>query len=74
MENKLTVVQAAKRLGIDPSQLRRYILDGRLPAEAITPRLYLIDEAALAAFAELPRKRGWRKGKPRKPADSEPAQ
>lgn len=47
----LNTQQAAERLGVDPSRVRRLILDGRLPAQKIG-RDHLIEEGDLALVAE----------------------
>ncbi len=56
----LTTTQAAERLGVDPSHLRRLILDKKLPATKYG-KTWLIDAKDLAA---LPPKS--RRGRPRK--------
>lgn len=42
----LTVAEAAQRVGKAPETIRRWIRDGRLPAETVRGK-YLIDPAAL---------------------------
>lgn len=56
MPRLLTTAEAAARLGIDDSQVRRLIRDGRLPAERFGARAYAIREEAVAALPK--RKRG----------------
>lgn len=48
--HEITVAEAAKIIGVDPSQVRRYIRDGILPARAVTDRLYLVPEDAARKF------------------------
>jgi len=63
----LTVTEAARRLGLDPSRLRRHIYAGHIAA--IMPgHEHLIDAAELARFAAQPR----RAGRPAKTAPSQP--
>lgn len=52
----LDTATAAALLNLDPSQVRRLIRDGRLPATPIGRRGYAISEEAVRALA--PRKRG----------------
>lgn len=65
----MTVTQAAEMLGLRPSVVRRYVQTGRLRAERVNPRLYLVDAASLEEFRQQPRPRGWPKGRPRKPKE-----
>jgi excisionase family DNA binding protein len=61
----LTVVEAAQRVGRSPGTVRRWIRDGRLPAETtcgqclIDPRA--LDEVRDEMYAMLPLPREWRK-------------
>jgi len=58
MNNKLlTTNQAAARLGITDSLVRRYIREDRLPAHKIG-RDWLIKESDLVEFASQPREVG----------------
>jgi hypothetical protein len=45
---ELTVAQAAEKLGISGARVRHLILDGRIKARHLNPRLLLIDPAELA--------------------------
>jgi excisionase family DNA binding protein len=65
--NLLNTQQAAEKLGIDPSRVRRLILDGRLPAQKIG-RDHLINEEDLALVAER------KPGRPPKIEGEQPAQ
>lgn len=66
----LSTQQAAEKLGIDDSRVRRLILDGRLPAQRVG-RAYLILEKDLKLVADR------KTGRPPKPApqtaDEKPA-
>lgn len=55
----LNTVQAAERLGINPSLVRRYCLQGRLGKKI--GRNYAITERDLERFAALERRPGWPK-------------
>lgn len=58
----LTVTEAGLRLGVDPSLIRRWIRAGRIVARRAGRRVYLIDEAAIAALdARLGKGRGPKK-------------
>ncbi|NDK91437.1 helix-turn-helix domain-containing protein [Gordonia desulfuricans] len=50
---RLTTLQAAKRLGVRTVTVQRYVRDGKLPAEKLPGRTgaYLIDEAAVDVLA-----------------------
>lgn len=50
-----TVVEAAKRLKVTPGRVRKFINEGRLKAERINSRLYLVDAIDLERFARLHR-------------------
>jgi len=54
----LSVTEAAHILGVSPALVRRYCQRGLLPAIKVGSAGWAIDEADLAAFATLPRKRG----------------
>jgi excisionase family DNA binding protein len=49
--NLLSTQQAAEKLGIDDSRVRRLIMEGRLPAMRVG-RAYLIQEEDLALVAD----------------------
>jgi excisionase family DNA binding protein len=59
----LTTAQAAERLGLDRSSIRRLIAEGLLPAVKFG-HVYQIHPADLDALT--PRKPGWPKGRKRK--------
>jgi excisionase family DNA binding protein len=40
----ITVAQAAARLGLSGARVRVLIAEGRIPAEKVSPRLYLVHE------------------------------
>ena len=60
----LTTDQAAERLGITKSLVRRYIREERLPASKMG-RDWMIKDKDLDEFAKHPRNVGWPEGKPR---------
>jgi excisionase family DNA binding protein len=59
----LSTTEAAARLSLSPSRVRRYCEQGRLPATKIGGS-WVIREADLGKLERLPQ--GWRKGRPRK--------
>jgi len=58
IEKSFSTVEAAKALGITESLVRRYIRDGRIEAETLGERTYLIPQKSLDAFKKIPRKPG----------------
>ena len=50
----LTVTQAAAILGLSGARVRVLIAEGRIPAEKVSPRLYLVHEP-VAIAPPLPR-------------------
>lgn len=54
----LTVDKAAEIIGVDPSLVRRWIRQQRLPAVAHGERAYLVAKIAVDEIAQTPRKRG----------------
>ena len=70
---ELTTVQAAARLGMSDGRVRQLIRAGKLQPSRKVGGAYLLDEAAVDAFAaqELPQTVGYPRGRPRKPADGE---
>lgn len=58
IKNFLTTAEAAQEIGITDSLVRRYIRDGRIEAEQVGERTYLITRKALDAFMRIPRKHG----------------
>ena len=58
----VTVQEAAKRLKVSRSRVQQFIDEGRLPAQKLTARMYVVDAADLKEFAKIQRKPG------RKPA------
>ena len=53
-----TVKDAAKILKVSVRRVHDFIAEGRLRAERITPRLYLLDLKDIEKFAKIPRKTG----------------
>lgn len=49
---KLTVAQAAARLGVAPRTVRGWIARDVIRAQAVTDRLYLIDSREVARIAK----------------------
>lgn len=47
---KLTATTLARRIGVHPSSVIRWILDGRIPATRFADGPYLIDRADAEAF------------------------
>jgi excisionase family DNA binding protein len=60
---ELTSEQVAARLGVTESRIRQLVIAGRLTPSRTVGKGYLFDEAAIDAFATLPRSRT---GRPRK--------
>lgn len=56
--NLVSVSEAAEKLGIDRALVHRYIKQGRLRAEQVSPKLWLIDAESLEEFAAKPRSAG----------------
>jgi excisionase family DNA binding protein len=64
MRPLLTTAEAAERLGVSPSRVRQFILDGRLPAQKVGRDLF-IKESDLKRVRERPTgrpSRGVKKG------------
>lgn len=53
-----TVQQAAKRLKISDSLVRRWVREERFPSVRAGGKLHLIPAGPLDAFAKMPRRRG----------------
>ena len=47
----ITVREAAKRLGVTPGRIRQLIVEGRIVARYLNPRMAMIDEKQLAKLA-----------------------
>ena len=60
--NKITTTQAAAILGVTPSRVRQFILQGRLPATKVGRDLFL-DRKTVEEFAKQPRRPGPKPGK-----------
>lgn len=60
----VTILEAAKRLGVSRQRVQQFIADGRLRASRIGARLRVIDPRDLERFKKIPRQPG------RKPAKS----
>jgi len=59
----LSTSEAAERLGVSSSRVRRLVADGRLPAVRVG-KTWVIREGDLRFVAD--RRPGWPKGRPRK--------
>lgn len=57
----LTVSVAAKKLGVSHGRVLQFIASGRLRADRVSPRLYLIDPKEIRRFASIPRPAGRKK-------------
>lgn len=57
----------AARCGVTSGRVRGVIAEGKLSATRVHRQLYLLPRKDVEAFASVPRKGGWPKGKPRKP-------
>lgn len=53
-----TVAEAAGILGVSPRRVLQFITEGRLPAQRVTPRLYLLNVDDVRRFAKKPRETG----------------
>ena len=62
----MSVEEAAQALGLKPAMVRRYVQQGRLPAQRVGKRTLALRHEDVQAFIKTPI--GWPKGKPRKPA------
>lgn len=60
----LTTAQAAEILGVDSSQVRRLIGEGKIKAARLGPRMWIIEEADLEAYRASPPTSTY--GRPRK--------
>ena len=58
LQNLVSAADAAKRLGVTPGLIARYIKQGRLRAERFGGRVWMIDAASLDEFVSKPRKVG----------------
>jgi len=47
---EITVREAAERLKVTPSRVRQLILEGKITARHLNPRMLVIDEKQLAGF------------------------
>ncbi|GEM_PF-4770410 len=62
----MSVTEAAAVLKITPEMVRRYIALGRLPAQHVGKRVWVLQRTDVEVFAADPPRRGWPKGKPRR--------
>ena len=53
-----TVAEAANILGVSPRRVLQFINEGRLPAQRVTARLYLLNVDDVKRFAKKPRETG----------------
>ena len=63
----VTTQEAAELLHCDVSHVRRLARAGLLRERAITPRWRVYERASVEHYAANRPKRGWPKGRPRKP-------
>lgn len=64
----MTTAQAAELLGCSRRHITLLIRTGHLPAERLSPRVTLLKRADVEAYAAQEFPRGWKRGRPRKPA------
>jgi excisionase family DNA binding protein len=62
----MTVVEAAELLDVEPTLVRRWIREKRLPAKRIGERLYVLERKHVEAWDRLDRKPGRRATLPEK--------
>lgn len=60
VEGYETVEQAAERLGIDPSQVRRYCRDGKMPGATKMGRMWVVPSGATPQDAGFGRPQSFR--------------
>jgi excisionase family DNA binding protein len=53
-----TVAEAAQMLEVSPRRVLQFITEGRLRAQRVNSRLYLLDSREVERFAKLPRETG----------------
>ena len=46
----MRVIEAAEELGVTGQQVRKLIKEGRLRAEQLSPRFYLVERASVEAY------------------------
>ena len=54
----ITTQEAAKRLGVDDSRVRKLIKSGVIQAEKFGDKSWAVDPASVEAYAQTPRKAG----------------
>ena len=65
----LDTAEVAAQLGVSVRRVQQFAQEGRLRALRYVRGSPVFTPEAVAAFAATPRRGGWPKGKPRKPAD-----
>jgi len=63
----LSFAEAGKLLVITRQAIEQAVKSGRLPAVTVGPRRF-VEKGAVLSYGHTRQKRGWPKGKPRKPA------
>ena len=66
----ITTAEAAEILQVSLRQMQRILQDAEKKKQPLGQRWgrdWMVSRAALELFKTLPRKKGWEKGKPRKP-------
>ena len=65
LEGYMRVAEAAAELGVSPRRVRQLIERGQIRAEAITRRLYLVENTSIDSYKVARRPRGRPKRTPR---------
>jgi len=58
LKDMVTVKEAAKQLGLSRARVQQFIDEGRLPAQKVASRIYLLDAKDVRKFSRIPRKAG----------------
>lgn len=68
---EMTTAEAAALLGCSQAHVGHLVKTGALRGRALTPRMYLVERASVERYARKTPTRGWKRGRPRKPAPGE---